>query len=108
MTRLVQVAWLLPALWLLLYAARVAIADLREHGTGREWADCRCLDCLDGNEAACEVSRAQPAGAGAVPLPGARDELPDRASRIRRAVPFLFSDLPVDGFCLRVGPPLQL
>ena len=51
-----QVAWLLPSLWLLLFAARVAIADLREHGTGREWADCRCLDCLDGNEAACALA----------------------------------------------------
>ena len=46
MSRLVQVAWLLPALWFLLWAARVAIADLRDGPDGRSW----CLDCADAVE----------------------------------------------------------
>lgn len=39
MSRLIQIAWTLPALWVLLFAARVALADLRgpEHG-GRSWS----------------------------------------------------------------------
>lgn len=52
----VYVAWLLLAWVVILYAARTLVADLREHGTGREWDACRCLDCLDGNEAACALA----------------------------------------------------
>lgn len=44
MSRLVQLAWLLPSLWLILFAARVAITDLGGDHDGRSW----CLDCRDG------------------------------------------------------------
>lgn len=52
MSRLVQIAWLLPALWLLLYAARVAIADLRGPREGQSWQTC-CLDARDGLACGC-------------------------------------------------------
>ena len=55
MSRLVQVAWLLPALWFLLWAARVAIADLRSSATGEQsWSEC-CLDARDGLSCDCEI-----------------------------------------------------
>lgn len=52
MSRLVQVAWLLPSLWVVLYAARVAIADLREGHGGRSWCPA-CRDELTGCD--CEI-----------------------------------------------------
>lgn len=45
----VYVAWLLLAWVVILFAARVLIADLREGHGGRSW----CLDCADGRDCDC-------------------------------------------------------
>lgn len=50
MSRLLLLAWLLPALWAILYAAITAIIDLDDGPTsGRSW----CLDCRDGLSCDC-------------------------------------------------------
>lgn len=55
MSRLVQAAWLLPALWLIAFAARVFIADLRSTAAGEQsWSEC-CLDARDGWACDCLI-----------------------------------------------------
>jgi hypothetical protein len=49
------VLWLLLCLPLFRFALLVLFEDLREHGQGRSWSDCRCLDALDGLDCDCRI-----------------------------------------------------